>query len=157
MQGDTGAACTSVVTEYHQKTSKHAAPFTIEAEHLSEEQIKENIKELVWSYERFYHPEVEEASTEDYKKYERESEVARFSITSAFGDHEDLEALLDDHSDGSEKRTVAQLTQWAEGFEWPQGGSGCIWRSTAETDEECCEKTDQFMNDRLWPFTKVIR
>ena len=120
--------------------------------------MKENIKELVWSYKQFYNPDLEEnASAEDYKRYERESEVAQFSITSAFGDREELEALLDDHSDGSEERTVAQLAKWAAEFQWPEGGSGTTWRSTAETDEECCEKTAQFMSDRLWPFTKVIR
>ena len=152
-------AVTSVVTEYRYKMGHHTAPFTIEVDHLTPDEIKDTIKELVWNYRQFFlvKPDAPEVSEEDYKRCEREMEVALASIKSAFGHQTGLKRLLDDRSEGAEQRMVEQLTEWSNDLPWPEGGSDSVWNSTAETAEECCEKTGALMTERLWPFTKVIR
>ncbi len=159
-QGDIGSACTSVVTEYRQKTNEHSAPITIEVEYLSASEIETVVKELLWSYRRLYLPDVEsdETSAQDYARYERESLQAWSALEAAFKHKPEFDQhRLRDMSDGALERITSQLTEWSREIRWPEGGDNGTWRSTAETAEECCEKTGLFMADRYWPFTKIIR
>ena len=158
IQGDNGTACTAVVTEYHQKTKEHQAPITIHVEYLSSSEIEELIEELVWSYRQLYDANIEDASKEDYKRYEAESERAWAALEAAFSDRTEFgKNLLRDQSAGAADKIVTKLLVWSRSLEWPEGGSNGVWKSTAETADECCDQTSVFMQDRIWPFTKVIR
>ena len=153
---DAGMACTSVVTEYHQKKQYHTAPITIEAHYLSDTDIGEFVEELLWSYRQFFMKEWKEGD-KDYNKQEAESEIAWSALNAAFGDRGNLKSLFGDDSKEGLQTIKDKLLDWCDGLAWPEGSNGGLWTSTAETAEECCDKTALFMNDRLWPFTKVIR
>jgi hypothetical protein len=159
-QGDIGAACTSVVTEYRLKTRDHTDPITIEVEYLSNPEIEELIRELLWKYRQFYLPEIEEdkVDAKDYARYQRESEHAWSALEAAFK-HQILfkSEFLKDMSEGALERITQQLIQWTRELDWPEGGNTGTWKSSANTAEDCCEKTSVFMKDRFWPFTKIIR
>ena len=159
-QGDIGAACTSVVTEYRHKTKDHVDPITIEVEYLSSPEIEELIKELLWKYRQLFLPEIEQdkVDAKDYARYQRESEQAWSALEAAFK-HQNLfkKEFLKDMSEGALEKVTQQLIQWARELDWPEGGNSGIWKSTANTAEECCEKTSVFMKDRFWPFTEIIR
>jgi hypothetical protein len=151
-----------VVTEYRQKSPEHTAPITVEVEHLSASEIDELIKELVWNYRKLYLPDVEDenVSAEEYQQYQRESELAWYTLEAAFKHRREFKQdLLRDMSDGAADKITGQLISWTEDLEWPEGNGSAngVWKSTAQTAEECCEKTTAFMQDRLWPFTKLIR
>ncbi|KFH46600.1 hypothetical protein ACRE_024930 [Hapsidospora chrysogenum ATCC 11550] len=136
------------------------APITIEAEYLSGAEIKDMIRELLWSYRQLFLPGVEanETSAQDYARYQRESECAWYALHAAFHNKAGFsEEFLRDMSDGASERIAEQLILWAEEIEWPDSARPGVWESTAVTADECCEKTKIFMQDRLWPFTKVIR
>lgn len=159
--GDGGAACTSVVTEYMQKTVQHTAPITVEVERLSQSGIEELIKELVWNYRQMLLPDVEsnDIPPDEYQRLQRESDLAWSTLKAAFNHrHEFRPELLNDRSTDAGDRIIDQLIQWTHDLEWPRGdldsSDNCVWKSTAQTAEECCEKTSRFMEDRLWPFTK---
>jgi hypothetical protein len=153
------------VTEYRQKTAEHTAPITVEAEHLSQVEIEDLVKELVWNYRKLYLPRAEEdkVSSEEYQKYERESELAWGMLEAAFKHRREFkpEFLRNMSDEGASDRITEQLIKWTEDLEWPSSiddaGTTGIWRSTAETAAQCCVKTAAFMKDRLWPFTKIIR
>ncbi|GAB1312304.1 Dynamin N-terminal domain-containing protein [Madurella fahalii] len=158
--GDIGSACTSVVTEYRQKRPDHSALIAIEVEHLSAAAIEEVIKELLWSYRQLYLPGVEGEGTsaEDYARYQRESGQAWSALEAAFKHKLGFgERMLQDMSEGALERITAQLIQWSHELEWPGGGINGLWQSTANSAEECAEKTAIFMQDKYWPFTKLIR
>jgi hypothetical protein len=159
LQGDHGSACTSVVTEYRQKTRKHTAPITIEVEHLSPSEIEEVVGELLWNYRQPYLPGVQDdASAEDYKRHQRESRQAWSALEAAFGHQPSFsEEFLWDMSEGALERVTAQLVEWSRENEWPQGAEDGLWRSTADNAEECVKKTAVFMQDQYWPFTRLIR
>jgi hypothetical protein len=159
-QGDIGSACTSVVTEYRHKLEHHAAAITIEVEYLSSAGIESLLRELLWSYRHMYLPLVEEIATsnEEYAKLEAESDHAWSALSTAFGHHPEFtKELLRNMSEGASERALEQLIGWSREIEWPTGGDQGRWTSTATTAAECCEKTRIFMQDRLWPFTKIIR
>lgn len=158
-QADHGSACTSVVTEYRQKEERHAAPVTIEAEYLSDAAVQEMVKELLWSYRQLFLPLVETStSEEDYKEFTRESEKAWSALHSAFGHKPALtKHFLQDMSEGALDRITDQLIEWAREIEWPAGAEDGFWKSTAATADECCELTKTFLQDKNWPFTKIIR
>ncbi|TLD06663.1 uncharacterized protein PgNI_08716 [Pyricularia grisea] len=181
--GDIGSACTSVVTEYREKKpaphgagASDQAPITLEVEYLSGIEIKEMVTELLWSYRQLFLPAVESDTTSDadYARYMRESEQAWSALEAAFGHRREFKrAMLQDMAEGSLERITEMLVGWTEDIEWPSGDetagyngddevtgnepSHLVWRSTAATAEECCEKTSLFMQDRYWPFTKIIR
>ncbi|RFU23756.1 hypothetical protein B7463_g12581, partial [Scytalidium lignicola] len=161
-QGDLGSACTTVMTEYRQKLTRHTAPITIEVERLSSSEIHELVKELVWNYRKLYLPSFgeEKVHAEDYWENKRQSEMAWSILEAAFKHRREFKQdLLRDMSEGATEGIVSQLTQWTEELEWPEGSvrANALWKSTAETAEECCDKTAAFAHDKLWPFTKVIR
>jgi hypothetical protein len=150
------------VTEYRQKSAIHTSPITVEVEHLDQAGINDLLKELCWSYRQLFLPDIESDSVpaEDYQRYQRESDVAWSTLEAAFKHKRGFkQEFLRDMSDGATERITEQLIQWTEDLEWPSGDeyTDGVWRSTAQTAEECCEKTAEFMLDRLWPFTKLIR
>ncbi|KAM0272239.1 hypothetical protein ACHAQH_008760 [Verticillium albo-atrum] len=164
---DNGSACTSVVTEYHQKFPGQLRSFYIDVQYYSGAALEELVKELAWSYRQLYLPDSQKpelTSDREYANYQKESDQAWSALQAAFRHHKDFSAeLLRDVSDGAADRINHQLLQWAREIKWPSGGStsatgSCTrWASTADTAEECCEKTRAFMEDALWPFTKLIQ
>ena len=149
-----------MVTEYRHKTQDQVAPITIEIEYLSDTEIDELIKELVWNYRQLFLPEIEEdkVDAKDYMRYQRESEQAWSALEAAFKHQRSFKKeLLSDRSDGAVERVTDQLISWTKDIDWPEGAQEGIWKSTANTAYECCEKTSTFMQDRYWPFTKIIR
>ncbi|QKD53759.2 uncharacterized protein FOBCDRAFT_260326 [Fusarium oxysporum Fo47] len=158
--GDIGSACTSVVTEYRQKKAGHTAPITIDVEYLSAPEIRDMIQELLWSYRQLYLPGVEsdETSEQDYNRYMRESEQAWSALHAAFKHKRQFtKKFAQDMSNGALERITGQLIEWAQEIEWPAGGVDGFWTSTAQTADECVEHTKLFMQDKFWPFTKIIR
>ncbi|KFY95308.1 hypothetical protein V500_02839 [Pseudogymnoascus sp. VKM F-4518 (FW-2643)] len=159
--GDIGAACTSVVTEYRQKTTNHVAPITIEVEYLSISEIEDLIKELLWNYRQMYlpHTEDDEVSENEYAIVQRRSEQAWFSLEAGFNHQSGFskDMLINDMSEAGLYIANSQLVQWAHELNWPEGGENGKWTSTADTADECCNKTSVFMQDKFWPFTKIIR
>ena len=147
--------------EYRQKKPSHTAPFTIEAEYLSSTEIEELIEELVWSFRKPYIPYPEEEdkpSKDEQENNQKESDQAWSALEAAFG-HKDSfsRAFLSDMAEGASAKITKQLLKWSKEIEWPDDGESGFWEDTAETIDECSEKTSVFMENRLWPFTKIIR
>ncbi|KAK4152198.1 hypothetical protein C8A00DRAFT_35109 [Chaetomidium leptoderma] len=158
--GDIGSACTSVVTEYRQKTREHTAPITIEVEHLRASAIEEVVHELLWNYRQLYLPGVaDHHSSVDNLQHQRESAQAWSALEAAFGHQPEFgEGMLRDmSSEDALERLTAQLVEWSREIEWPESAVDGLWRSTADSAEECVEKTSVFMQNQYWPFTKIIR
>jgi len=163
LQSDSGSACTSVVTEYRHKTDHHSAPITIEVKYLSKRRIAELIKELLWSYRQLFLPGVESDSTSeaDYSRCVRESELAWSALDAAFKHKPEFnKEMLQDMSEGALEKVQETLIAWTRDIPWPRGDDDTPtgrWRTTAESASECQEKTNVFVQDRCWPFTKIIR
>lgn len=160
-QGDIGAACTSVVTEFLPKTAKHEAVITMEVEYLSIGEIEELLEELIWSFRRKYLPNAEDDAVleSEYAKMERESAEAWSSLEAAFGHHEGFSKdwLTKDMTEEGLAIVTTQIIEWSHELDWPASADSGKWTSTADTADECYEKTSVFTQDRFWPFTKIIR
>lgn len=159
-KSDAGSACTSVVTEYWQKSAVQTAPISIEVEYLSPEGIADMIRELLWSYRRLYRPGIDSPETpaDEYQKAERESGEAWSALEAAFGHHSGFnEQSLRDQSEGAAEKILEQLVAWSRAIRWPEESDRGKWTATAQTALECSEKTAIFMSDQHWPFTKVLR
>lgn len=129
---------------------------------MSEQEIDNLVKELVWNYRRLYLPglENETMSAEDYKHYQKESERAWSSLEPAFKHRQEFnETFLRNMSEGALEEIIDRLKEWAKDLDWLDGEkpNSCVQTSTAATAAECCDITAAFMQDRLWPFTKIIR
>jgi hypothetical protein len=135
-------------------------PITIEVDYLSESEIENLLKELVWKYRQIYLPWVEsdEVNPKDYAQWQKESEHAWSALEAAFAHQREFKKeFLTDMTDGALERVTDRLVRWTKDIEWPEGGASGRWTSTAQTAEECYNRTNTFMRDRLWPFTKIIR
>ena len=129
-------------------------------EYLYKVEIEDMIKELVWNYRQLLLPDItsDGANAAGNARFVRESEQA-WSVLEAAFKHEGQfsKELLEDMSDGALERIQNRIVSWTTDMTWPDGGSSGFWKSTATTAEECSEKTSVFMQDRYWPFTKIIR
>ena len=122
--------------------------------------IEEVVTELLWSYRQLYLPGVEGDGTSaaDYDRCQRESAQAWSALQAAFSHKRGFrEATLRDMSEGALERLTEQLVGWSREIQWPGRADDGLWRSEADTAEECVEKTALFMRDQYWPFTKIIR
>ena len=156
---DIGSACTTVVTEFRYQIDESRSPFQVEVEYLKKPEIEDMIKELVWNYRHIMLPDTaaDTMSAEEFQQLEREREVAWSALDAAFGHHKELKNLCDRDHEGAYDDIVQRLIEWAGQLEWPDEGIDGRYQYFANTAEECSEKTEQFMDDRFWPFTKVIR
>ena len=160
-QGDIGAACTSVVTEFRPKKVDQDAPITMEVEYLSPIEREELLEELIWSFRRKYLPDAEDDDVieSEYAKMQRESAEAWSSLEAAFSHHEGFSKdwLTEDMTEEGLAIVTGQIIQWSHELNWPASADSGKWTSTADTADECYEKTSVFMQDQFWPFTKIIR
>jgi hypothetical protein len=154
------------VTEYHSKLKHQSVPIIISIEVYTGAELEKLVKELAWSYRQLYLPDAQRSeltSDQDYAKYLRESDLAWSALHAAFKHHENFSVeFLQDLSDGAALRINEQLMRWAHEIKWPGYESkrplSDSWLShTAMSSQECCEKTRAFMEDGLWPFTKIMR
>ena len=156
-----GEACTSVITEFRFKIDDDGSQFQIEVEYLTRPEIEETIKELLWNFRRINLPDVERetVSAAEWQRLEREREVAWAALSAAFGHHgeQELRDLCDRNYEGTDDETFDRLIQWTDELDWPIGGTDGKFQDSADSTDECSEKTDYFMDNRFWPFTRVIR
>jgi GTPase SAR1 family protein len=159
---DIGEACTCVVTEFRQKKPEHTSRYYIEVQRLSDDQIHDLVRELVWSYRKLYLPGLDRnrMEREEIDRIENESKLAWSILETAFSRKEEFnEDMLQDQSDGAADEIAATLIAWTAELEWPEndGGEITLYRATAEEVHEIGELTDKFTEDSFWPFTKIIQ
>lgn len=147
--------------EYRQQKEDQKSPFLIEVEYLTQNQIEEQVQDLLWTYRLRFISDIKSDTVpgKEYCRIQRESERAWSTLKAAFGHQKEFsERFLSDDSDGALETVASKLVQWTRDIAWPktEGHEG-MWISTAENAKECCEKTYDFMQDQLWPFTKMIR
>ncbi|TEY79928.1 hypothetical protein BOTCAL_0040g00200 [Botryotinia calthae] len=159
---DGGSACTSVVTEYRQRKSSTLEPFSIEVEYLSKPERQEMVEELFWSYRQLFLPDSDnegnKLDSDEQQRIERESAVAWSALEAVFSQQEEFSInFMSDKSEGAFGRIKSQLLEWMQKMEFPAGDESGLWTASAHTSDECQELTSVFMEDKLWPFTKIIR
>ncbi|KAL8884624.1 MAG: hypothetical protein Q9215_007377 [Flavoplaca cf. flavocitrina] len=158
---DHGSAVTSFVTEYHRRSLRHEAPFTIEVEYCNEAEINEQLHELLVSYRELYQPGIEkelENNEQLYQEIEKKSTVAASTLQSIFPDHPEATPIrMKDQSDGAFEQILENLKRLASLIEWPADAKNGRWTATAASAAECHDKVAYFMKKGLWPLTNVVR
>ncbi|KAL8977326.1 MAG: hypothetical protein Q9205_006849, partial [Flavoplaca limonia] len=158
---DHGSAVTSFVTEYHRRSLRHEAPFTIEVEYCNEAEINEQLHELLVSYRELYQPGIEkelENNEQLYQEIEKKSTVAASTLQSIFPDHPEATPIrMKDQSDGAFEQILENLKRLAALIEWPADAKNGRWTATAASAAECHDKVAYFMKKGLWPLTNVVR
>ncbi|KAL5315379.1 hypothetical protein ACEPPN_016246 [Leptodophora sp. 'Broadleaf-Isolate-01'] len=155
-----GAACTSVVTEYRSRLPQHSARYTIEIDRMTDSEIGEQLRELLWSYRFFHITDLDDIGmgADEQTRLEAKSKLAWDTLKAAFGSKRELtETYLQDPSDGAEQRIQTRLREWSSTLRWPDDSHESGWLGSAETAVECKSQTQQFLAGNLWPFIKVIR
>ncbi|KAJ5195100.1 uncharacterized protein N7498_008538 [Penicillium cinerascens] len=153
---DFGSAVTSIVTEYRQMKPSQSHRIQVEVEYLSGVAMKDHVNELLWSFRRAFLPDVAKDSltAADLK----EIKEAWSALESAFGNEKEFNRkFLSDKSEGAFEKIAEQLIKWTKTIPWPTDASDGKWVTYAETAEEFYTKTSLFMQNRIWPFTKIMR
>jgi hypothetical protein len=148
------------VTEFRQRLPTQAAPILLEVEYLSEIEIKERLKELLWSFVKAFLPGNDDPaiSASQFKQIDEESTTAWALLQAAFSHQADFSRnSLQDQTEGAFKKNLEQLVGWTRDLQWPEGEVDGKWSYHTSEAEDCLEKMDIFFTDRFWPFTKIIR
>lgn len=128
----------------------------VEVEYLSGRAMEDHVNELLWRFRRVLLSDGDKDSLTavDWK----EIKEAWSALQSAFGSEKGFDRkFLQDKSEGAFEKIAAQLIKWTKTIPWPTGASNGKWVTYAETTEECYMKTKLFMQDRISPFTEVMR
>lgn len=168
LQSSEGSACTCVVTEFRHVDDNHTGPFTIEAEFMSSEEMKDLLGELltIFRQSRVIRFRLE-LNTQDQNKCEAQAEKAWETLHSLFSDQPGLtiEHLSEDY-EGAHSSLLAQLERWASaGLAHRPGGLDATEYSVIAGDiEECRDTLDMLTGSNspegrpaFWPFIKLIR
>lgn len=168
-QSSEGAACTCVVTEFRHVDSNHTGPFTIEAQFMTAQEMKELLDELLSSFRRFHVTSSfqELKSQEEQHSCRDAADRAWETFRSLFSTQPRLTMeFLSADFDGAYPELLEQLERWAyAGLTLRPGGPDALEHSVIAGDlTECKESLDLLtannMNDgrpALWPFIKLIR
>lgn len=149
-----------MVTEYHNRKREHTAKYTVEVDCMTDDEIDELLRELLWSYRQFYVCDLNknDVTADERKEFEEQSKLAFDTLQVAFGANKILtKEYLQDPSDGAEERIKAQLKIWREQLKWPVKKHEGKWLGTADNVQKLNEKPREFSSGNLWPFVKVIR
>jgi hypothetical protein len=124
-------------------------------------EIEDLIREVLRSHRRMHllDAQDDDIDGDERAKLKRESDEALSSLEAAFGRRKGFSKdwLTKDLSEDGLATITGQIFEWAQEIDWPAGADSGKWSSTADTADECCEKTSAFMQNQLWPFTKIIR
>lgn len=142
-----------MVTEYRLCKREHVAKYTFEVDCMTDDEIDDQLRELVWSCRQ--HSSHEHATEDDINKLNEQAKVARDTLQAAFGSRENFNELITNIPRGAEEEIPKQLRSWID-ESWPSEKRNDGWSGTAETVNEYHKKTKKFL-DNHWPFVKVIR
>ncbi|KAJ5161426.1 hypothetical protein N7492_006818 [Penicillium capsulatum] len=167
--GDSGvAACTCVVTEFRAIDDNHSGPFSIEAEFMTTQEMRELIEELLVNFRQFYvasaYHELEGPDQQDCRS---SADRAWETFQSLFKGQPSLTIkFLSDDTTNAYPRILEQLERWAYiGLARRPGGPDALEHSVIAGDlKECADCLDFLAADSkedntpaLWPFVKLIR
>jgi hypothetical protein len=128
----------------------------VEVEYFSGVAMEDHVNELLWSFRRAFLPDVAKDSLNAAEW--KEIKEAWSALESVFGSEQEFNRkFLSDKSEGAFEKISAQLIKWTKTIPWPTGASDGKWVTYAETAEELCTKISLFMQDRIWPLTKIMR
>ena len=163
-KGDIGSACTSVVTEFRQKNDRHTSQITLEVEYYTAVETEELLADLVVNFRKVQllpkakSAEDKEALPRDEQHAENQSNEAWSALQAAFGHHQLFgRPFLLDQSAGALDRITSQLNQWSQLLQWPAEAEDGKYSIAADDEEDCAAKISLFMQDKFWPFTKIMR
>lgn len=162
--GDAGSACTSVAIEYRYKKGNQMTDYEVEVRKLPKSKVRKVLKQLVWDYRQLYLLIMEEdEGGDDYNACKRASEFALSTLETAFKHHEEFSASAMQRicNEEDEDKFVLQLMTWYKELEWPRRDNDDeatdIAIRRAATIADCNDITGKYMEDKIWPFIKVIR
>lgn len=128
----------------------------VEVEYLAGEAMEDHVNELLWTFRRALLPAIERDSL-TAADLERIRE-AWSTLETAFRSEDGFSRrFLSDKSEGAFEKIAGQLIKWTKTIRWPTGASAGKWVAYAETAEGLYRKTRPLMQDRVWPFTKIMR
>ena len=143
-----------MVTEFRFKRDDNSSPFKFEMEFCDKSEIEKLLKELVWSYRRLYLPDLD-AQDADFRQIENESAIAWSTLNAAFGHHAELGYLCGRETEATNEEIAAKLLTWTEELTWPSDSG--MFEAFADSPNGCRKMAEEFMQDRFWPFIKVVR
>ncbi|KAL4951692.1 hypothetical protein BDW69DRAFT_196266 [Aspergillus filifer] len=162
-----GAACTSVVTEFRHIDEVHPNSFTIVADFMNNDEMRELLQELVRNY-RMRHTRTfdEVTEQEESQRITLLSQRAWTTLDSLFPHEAELtEEFLSNEDDQAERQILARLEVWAlAGLGNRPGGPEASRHVFQARDIYDCRETLDMLTvtnrepDRpsIWPFVKLI-
>ena len=147
------------MTEYRYNANSSKAPFQIEVDYLTGDEIEAMISELLLSYRRIMLPDARdnEGEEDDREQLRNESEIAWHSLGTAFGHHAELRNLCDKVGVDAYQQILDQLLDWAAELDWPDGCVDGKWKEEFISAGAVAEAMDSLSEGTRWPFVENAR
>ncbi|PLN80725.1 hypothetical protein BDW42DRAFT_170368 [Aspergillus taichungensis] len=163
-----GSACTCVVTEFRHSGNDHDA-FTIEAEFMNSDEVKELLEELLQSVRQFHTDSLYQQlrSAEEQASCREKSDRAWEALESLFNNEPEMSLeYVSRDEEGAELAILNQLERWAllGSAHRPGGPNSLEYTAVCTCLDECKQQLDTLTADSpegnrpaLWPFIKLIK
>ncbi|KIW96149.1 uncharacterized protein Z519_03216 [Cladophialophora bantiana CBS 173.52] len=159
--GNSGVACTCVVTEFHYHEN---AKFALEVEYFTREEIRERFTELLRSYRSHHlHEHDDTRTTADHRgALQENAKAAKDTFCAAFGNYlAQNERFLLDYP---EENVLQTLQTWAVSTGFPVGETNTAPRIEFARAEDCSNHLMELTSEPVdatepskWPFIRKIR
>ncbi|GFN11068.1 uncharacterized protein AtWU_00864 [Aspergillus tubingensis] len=163
-----GAACTTVVTEFRSVNDTYPENYTVVADFMDNDEIRELLEELLSSIRKYYTEAFREVRTsEEQENIKVAAKRAWDTLKSLFPHERDLDIdFLAQEGDEAVATIMSTLLEWAmAGLDTRPGGRDNLqYTVVSHHADQCMKHLDRLMaNDddgddpALWPFVKLVR
>ncbi|PTU21875.1 hypothetical protein P175DRAFT_0436233 [Aspergillus ochraceoroseus IBT 24754] len=163
-----GTACTSVVTEFRNVDERHQRPYTVEADFMGTDEIRELLRELVRCFRRVHTEARSEIVGGNEWDLAQSSSVRAWAALEALFSSEPgfSEEFLSNEEPDAENIILTQLKEWIQDVlsHKPGGPDAIQYSFTAQDAHECKDSLDMLTmgpyhpgGRAIWPFVKMIR
>ena len=121
--------------------------------------MKKQLTSLLLDYRVPKNPCAEPDSDRELEKEnEKKAQQASAIFQAAFGNFPEFSlSALEDFSETGFDAGIQKLHAFSQQLQWPEGSESGRWRMHTNDPEELCVTLDQFNDDSLWPFVRIVR
>ncbi|PYH72821.1 uncharacterized protein BO88DRAFT_358796 [Aspergillus vadensis CBS 113365] len=163
-----GAACTTVVTEFRSVNDTYPENYTVVADFMDNDEIRELLEELLSSIRKYYTEAFREVRTsEEQENIIVAAKRAWDTLKSLFPHERNLDIdFLAQEGDEAVAAIMRTLLEWAmAGLDTRPGGRDNLqYTVVSHHADQCMKHLDRLMandddgnNPALWPFVKLVR
>jgi len=127
---------------------------------MEHQEIEGLLRQSVTDYRRYHllgQNGSERSSSDEEEHLQVKAKLAWDTLVAAFGHHEGCTEILFKNAGIPNEELTSMVLGWQNEIIWPAGFHTSATLRTADNVSDCVARIGEFLEERLWPFIKVVR